>query len=372
MRKFLRKHTQTVLLVSTSVLVCILISEGALRYFSPVAFHEWMEWEPDGHIKGRGRFNSRFLTEDGFPVTINSLGFRGPEPSWQPAPGVFRILLFGGSAAFAYHAQGEENTWAKLLQAKLSAGLQRPVEVINLALPGFDSATSVRNYLSSGRLLHPHAVMLYETWNDLKFFRSIPEHPQVLAIAPIADHNKMLWQRIARHSQIAIRIRNALLLAQKRKRENTYTSLEALGASASALPSKEAIAWGKKNFEDFRLLANSDGVLPILVSQANLLHAENIENPEVRIAVDNDLVGMTLPVLLGTLEQMAQSQQEICTEAQKVVCVDAYHGVAGKQELFEDHVHLRQAGNEVLADTIAQALLASEQFRAAVANLPTT
>ena len=114
-----------------------------------------MTWVPDGHIKGRGEPNSSFKTAQGHTVRINQLGFRGETPSWKPEPNSLRILVFGGSAAFAYHAPGEANTWSELLEKHLMQALGKKVEVINLALPGFDTATSVRNYLSSGRALHP-------------------------------------------------------------------------------------------------------------------------------------------------------------------------------------------------------------------------
>ena len=123
-------------------------------------------------------------------------------------------------------------------------------------------------------------AILYETWNDLKFLRSIPNKPETLAIAAIADHNKPLWQRVARYSQIAIRVRNALLALQKRKRENAYTSLEEQGKAASEPVSREALAWAKRNAQDFVILAKSDGVLPVLVSQANLLHPDNVTTPK--------------------------------------------------------------------------------------------
>lgn len=134
------------LLVAFGGVLGIVILEASLRIFAPINYHEWMEWRPDGHIKGRGLPNQDFKNATGEKIYINDLGFRGPTPSFKPEPGTFRILTLGGSSTFGYHAKGEDKTWPQQLAQRLRSRFGRQVEVINLALPGFDSQTSSVNF----------------------------------------------------------------------------------------------------------------------------------------------------------------------------------------------------------------------------------
>ncbi len=312
-----------------------------------------MEWIPDGHIQGRGKPDSSFKTEHGSIVSINALGFRGPMPTLLPQQGICRIIVLGGSAAFSYHARGEERTWAKVLEQKLQRAEGPRVEVVNLALPGFNTRTQLINYLILARRLKPHAVVVYETWNDLKALRELESDPFFGSTATVADHNKPLWQVLARHSQIALRVRNLLLTMQRRKRENVYTSLEKVGQRAHTPIMQIALDSFWQSRRDFISLLTEDGVRPIFVSQANLAHGETIQDASMRERIDNDLVGMTLPVLVATLEGLSQEGRQLCSLG-GCLFIDAYGSMPPTLENFEDHVHLTDKGEDVLGTLIAQ------------------
>ena len=130
----------------TAVALCLALGvgavEGALWLFAPVRYHEWLVWIPDGHIRGRPEPGQVIHTANGYPVRINRFGFRGDDWEWAPAPGTLRIVALGGSSTFNFHASGEQGTWPELLEARLAAALEMPVEAITLGLPGFNASTS--------------------------------------------------------------------------------------------------------------------------------------------------------------------------------------------------------------------------------------
>lgn len=343
------------LLLSFGALLALAATELVLRWFLPVQFHDWMEWIPDGHIRGRGKPESSFRTANGFEVRINELGFRGSLPAVKPDPGTYRILLLGGSAAFSYHASGERRTWAKVCESALSQVLGKPVEVINLSLPGFDTRTQLINYLILGRGLKPDAVIVYETWNDIKSFRPLEEDPLFGYVGGVASHNKPIWQLVAKQSQIALRIRNLLLTVQKRRRENSYTSLEKEGAHANAPVKQVAFDSFLNTRRDLNELLVRDGVLPIFVSQGNLAHRDTISVPEIRVAIDNDLVGMTLPVLVETLEKIRADSESLCGDL-RCLFIDGYRKLTPSMKFFVDHVHLTDQGEAALGEIVANGI----------------
>lgn len=333
--------------------------EAALWLFAPVRYHEWLIWIPDGHIRGRPLPGQVIHTAAGHSVRINDLGFRGDDWEWTPAPGTLRIVALGGSSTFNFHAAGEQNTWPELLEARLSADLEMPVEVLNLGLPGFNASTSRINYVFTARPLHPHVAVMYHTWNDLKLFRRLEDGPQVFArTAP----NKPLWQRIARATQIGRYARNALHELALTESESRYTSLEREGARAHQPADPRAFAWFRQSFADFIRLARADSVLPVVVSQGTLVRTETIRDPEVRRQILYDAVGMTLPVLDRTWSEASQVIEEVARE-EGALFADGYGAIPADFEHFVDHVHMTDRGLHRLADELARVLLADTEFR---------
>lgn len=375
-----RRWLLRIIAILLSILFATFIVELSLWVIAPVPFHEWMEWVPDGHIKGRAKPLQKFRGGTGHGVTanlppdgkkiemhevrINQLGFRGPEYSWKPSHGTLRIVVFGGSAGFCYH-QKEADTWPGKLQLYLNNHLKMPVEVINLSLPGFDSSNSKINYLFTGRELQPHVAIFYHTWNDLKFFREIEKTPRTVVFAGIAS-NKPLWQRLARKTQIGRRVRNILLARHMNKPygETQYTSLASEGIGASIPVSSVAFKWGRKNFSDFVQFANSDNVLPILVTQATIVAKENLNKEEYNkpISVNaGDMVGMSFTVLLKVWNEINSIIKDICIQ-QSAGFVDGYNAIPHNYKYLEDHVHLTSEGCDLLAHEISQNLLKDERF----------
>jgi len=272
-----------------------------------------------------------------------------------------RLVVFGGSAGFCYH-QTDAETWPGKLQFYLRQGLNMPVEVINLALPGFDSSNSKINYLFTARELHPHVSLLYHTVNDLKFFRPMEKNPIAVIFAWIAG-KKPYWQHLARKTQIGRRVRN-FLLARKNNipyGETQYTSLNKEGAGAARPVVPEALQWARKNFSDFVMFSRSDKVLPVMVSQATIVAKQYLTNPKYNTRLSMDLVGMTWPVLLDTWQEMNRIIKEVC-DKDLAIFVDGYNAVPHNYNYLEDHAHLTTEGCDVLARAISDTLLKDERF----------
>jgi GDSL-like Lipase/Acylhydrolase family len=345
-------------MVAVGLGVAVLLTEAGLWMFAPIGYHEFMQWIPDGHIKGRGALNQVFQTADGYEVRINRLGFRGPDYTWMPAAGTLRVAAFGGSSTFCHEAHGEENTWPGRLQSYLSEALRMPVEVVNLGLPGFDASNSKINYLFTGRALHPHVALMYHTWNDMKFFRLLAREPVVFAKTV---SSRPSWQRSVRVTQIGRRVRNAVYAMGWLETENYYTSLKKEGQTANQPVVPAALEWARQNYDDFVSLARSDGVLPVLISQATIVAPVNFDKPEYRAKISTNPVGMTIPILYRTWREVSRVLEEVARE-EGAIFVDGYNAVPHDFQHLADTVHLRDAGSNVLARAIAETVLKDPRF----------
>lgn len=334
---------------------------GAVLWIvAPLPYHEWLVREAEGHIRARPMPNQVAHTGAGDPVRINKHGFRGPDYPFQKPPGTLRIEVFGGSAAFCFHAAGREKSRPGARERKLRQRLGMPVEVINLGLPGFGSFNSKINYLCFGRAFNPDAIIVYHTWNDVARFRRLqtrPYHP-VAAIA-----NKPLWQRIARATQIGRRARNFLSTVTRKRMQLELAADEGTGVRHGQPVAQQAFDWERQNFVDFVTLAQGDGVLPILVSQGSLVPVDNPDDAAVQFAVGSALgpLEMTVPLLTDTWPKVASIIEDVAWE-RGAVFVDGYRAVPHDLEHLRDLAHLHDAGSDVLAEEIARVLTDDIRF----------
>src|SRR5688572_23777373 len=102
-------------------------------------------------------------------VRHNSLGFRGPETTWEKPPGTFRILCLGGSSTYGIGPSTDETNWPLRLQEHLNAGSPpRKVEVINGGCQGYSTFEMSIQLELRGLDFSPDLVCVYETINDVR------------------------------------------------------------------------------------------------------------------------------------------------------------------------------------------------------------
>jgi hypothetical protein len=346
------------ILLLTAVLA-VGASEAALWVIAPVPYDEWMVYENEGHIRYRAVPNQLFKNRFGSVIRINKDGFRGPDYSYDKPAGTLRVVVHGESSAFCYNS-GEAQSWPGALQIALEQGLKMPVQVINLALPGYDIFDSKINYLAYGRAFHPDAILVYDTWNDMKNFRELeeaPYHPH----GPV--QNKPLWQRFARATQIGRRARNVVFTMTGQRMETRYRAQEGKGHGADRPVDPRAFSWEERSFRDLVMLAQTDGVLPILVSQATLVSREAMTRPEVLAALGDTSqnVEMTLPLVADTWLRVSGLIEQVAKDT-NAIFIDGYAAVPHDVKHLEDHVHLWDAGSARLAAAIAEGLLHDSRF----------
>jgi hypothetical protein len=102
-----------------------------------------------------------------YDYSLNSLGFRTPDRPFEKPAGVKRIVTLGGSTTNDGFTDAE--TWPARLEAKLNeeyGGKGIKVEVINLAVVGAASPTSLIVLEFIGVEFHPDLVISYDGVND--------------------------------------------------------------------------------------------------------------------------------------------------------------------------------------------------------------
>jgi len=102
-------------------------------------------------------------------ITINTLGFRGPEFSEIKPSNTFRIFAVGGSTMFGAGATSDETTIPGYLQDLLSEKyFEFDIEVINSGIQGADSNTELNLIEQKLVTFSPDLIIIYDGWNDLR------------------------------------------------------------------------------------------------------------------------------------------------------------------------------------------------------------
>lgn len=96
-------------------------------------------------------------------IKINSQGFRGPEPSSIPPEQ--RVIVLGDSIAFGASLPWEA-TFSGLLQQRLRSE-KRDVEVLNLAVAGYDTLQEIALLEARGLKYEPDLVVIGFCLNDI-------------------------------------------------------------------------------------------------------------------------------------------------------------------------------------------------------------
>ena len=117
----------------------------------------FMRADPDLFWAPKPGYRGEF---QGQPVTINSLGLRGPEP--RERRGARRVLCLGDSITFGYGV-GDDHTYPASLERRLAG---QGIEVVNGGVTGYTSHQASRLLAQIGPALRPDVVTACIGWND--------------------------------------------------------------------------------------------------------------------------------------------------------------------------------------------------------------
>jgi len=113
----------------------------------------------------------------GVKYQSNSFGIRGPEISKKKPAGVWRIAGLGDSTMFGWKVRENEAFLPVLERALNSVGDPRRYEVLNFAVPGYNTAIEAEIYRTRAREFDPDLVIIHFDLNDLALPNFVQELP---------------------------------------------------------------------------------------------------------------------------------------------------------------------------------------------------
>lgn len=171
-RLFTPRWLSSLTLGGFTVLITLLMIEMVVRAV-PLYPDNFEIYDPDrGWVLAPNKsgvfLNVACLGEFRAPVTINSQGLRDVEHSYDKPPDTYRILIVGDSTVAAFEVPLEQ-TFHRLLEARLNQGGARRYEVIGGGNRGYGTDLEVLYYEQEGRRYQPDIViLLIQPGNDIQ------------------------------------------------------------------------------------------------------------------------------------------------------------------------------------------------------------
>lgn len=162
-------RAKTLALVAVALVFAGAMGECVVRVLPPAMLPELGPVQPatiDIGKFARASSNPRLVYELApGSFEINAAGYRGPEyPERKPA-GTKRIVGIGDSSAFG-SGVGEGDTYLRRLERLLNAGDGDTVQVVNLAVAGYNSHQELEVLRTRGLAFDPDLVVLGYDHND--------------------------------------------------------------------------------------------------------------------------------------------------------------------------------------------------------------
>jgi len=208
----MNRRPKQLLLAATSLAVCFVAAEAAMRLFLPPVSRENFTSVPGTIVEPSPfeeanfvlRPNGMAMQEFGsdprgyfdpqatLTYRTNALGFRGAETTRNKPAGVHRILGLGDSFTFGTGVRREDTFLHRVEQILNEAGGEPRVEVLNLGVPGWDTTAEVGLLNYSGLSLEPDEVLVCFFLNDTGGATASLFHELA------ADESPPLWRRLSR------------------------------------------------------------------------------------------------------------------------------------------------------------------------------
>ena len=207
----LTKTSQKIAFALFTVLAGFAVLDTGHRVFRKLSEQPGQQalFEPDERVGRRHVKNASVLVREWSKptpnrVSINSFGFRGPNPrTVEKPPGVIRVVVQGGSTTEDIFVD-DGRTWPEQLQAKLNARLHTDrIEVINMGTSGYTAENCVKDFKLNGVGLRPDLVIAYHGVNDFrKAMRKLNDFEPVEAYVNYDERTTVWWSRLLCQSSI--------------------------------------------------------------------------------------------------------------------------------------------------------------------------
>ena len=353
------KRTLLVLITIAAIVLALLCAEGAVRLRqmlkcgSAKVLEDYYTFDPKLNLRvPLAKFASG-------RISINSLGFRGPELVVPKPPGTVRLAFLGASTTFCAEVSGNEYVWPHLVATALGQTYSgAKIDYVNGSLPGYTMDALLKNLQHRVAPLHPDVIVIYEASNNLSGeMRDLAEKRGIISDSKFKEFSwpgrySLLWNLVEK---------NLRVLASQRAAKSDQGRLE---VDASTL--------GNEYRQALTQLVRAAQQSAKLVAVATFsIQLRSDQSPEQKMRASASaffyMSFATPRLLIEGYERYNQIIREVARETGALL-IDGENGIPGDSVHFADTVHFTDAGSKAMAHRISSALISSATLHKILAD----
>lgn len=279
-------------------------------------------------------------------ITINSLGFRGPEIIVPKPPATIRLAFLGSSTTYDPYPDDESN-WPHLTAARLEEAFSGcRIDYINAGLPGFSSEHMLSHFEHHVAPLEPDIVVILpgdinsdadDVVERKKLHTGTHYEPSLLA------EYSLLWSKIEKNVHV-IKLQRAAHLTQ---------------GKVQFEPGELSRPFARRLTDLVEAALTTVPVVAVATISGQLRH-EQSPREQLR-AANTALFFMPYMSIPGLLDARNEYNHVIAEVAQSggALVIDGQNRIPGDRAHYVDSIHFTPAGSQSMARRVSEVLLRS-------------
>jgi lysophospholipase L1-like esterase len=292
-------------------------------------------------------------------ISVNSLGFRGPEIAMPKPLGTVRLAFLGASTTWCAEVSGNDFVWPHLVSQSLSRAFPgAQFDYINGSLPGYTISSLLKNLQLRIAPLKPDVIVIYEASNNLSGeLRDLAAKQGIIAEAKMQQLSwpsrySLLWNLVEKNLRV--------LEAQHTAKVNQGRLVVDAGTLGAEY---------RRDLLELVLAAQKTAKLVAIAPFS--IHPRREQTPAEQMdALSSALFYtpfVTPSAIIEGFERYNQIAREVAKETGAYLIAGEYD-IPGDSVHFADTVHFTDEGSKAMAERISRSLISSPMLRKLVAD----
>jgi lysophospholipase L1-like esterase len=355
-----RSGTLRLILINLAVLlVLVAVAEAAVRVRAVLRFGFAGGVEDILTVDRALRLRVPVAGKSLGPITINSLGFRGPEIPAAKPPGSIRIAFLGGSTTFCAEVSGNEATWPHQVWLALQSAFPgQRFDYVNAGVPGYGLDSLQKSLEYRVAPLDPDIIVIYEATNDL----SSNSYDLARAAGLIEERPDQQRSWLSQYSLLLYLLEVNLNVQQNQDQATQDGPKLVVDPARLAAPFRRDLA-------AVVAAARREAPVVALVTFATQFRPGQALDRQLD-AAGTSLYYMPYMSMEGLLTGFAAYNEVIraTARANDLLLIEAAAAIPGDKIHYRDAVHFTDTGAAAMARVVADSLIAAPALRAIMAT----
>jgi lysophospholipase L1-like esterase len=287
-------------------------------------------------------------------ISINSLGFRGPEIIVPKPAGTVRIAFLGASTTWCAEVSGNDYVWPHLVTSSLAGAFTKVrFDYVNAGVPGYTMSSLLKSMQYRVAPLQPDVIVIYEVSNNLS--GEMRELAAKRGIIPEAKVQQLTWP--SRYSLLWYLVEKNLLVLQAQ--HTAQASQGRLEVDPGTLGEEY-----RQSLTQLVRAAQQNAKLVAVATFSIQLRRDQSSEQQMR-ASQSAFFYMpfaTTHLLLDGYQRYNQIVREVAKETGAML-IEGEDDIPGDPAHFTDTVHFTDAGSRAMAQRISRALISSPMLK---------